>query len=74
MKKLIAFLGVILSGILSIYAQNQESTVEMADKFRADGKIYVVLAVAGLILVGLFTYLIITDRKISKIEREIRKK
>lgn len=74
MKKLIAFLGVMLSGILSIYAQNQESTVEMADKFRADGKIYVVLAVAGLILVGLFTYLIITDRKISKIEREIRKK
>ena len=74
MKKLIAFLGVMLLGILSIYAQNQESTVEMADRFRADGKIYVVLAVAGLILVGLFTYLIITDRKISKIEREIRKK
>ena len=74
MKKLLAFLSVIFSGIPSIYAQDRESTVEMADKFRADGKIYVVLVVAGLILSGLFIYLIITDRKIGKLEREIRKK
>lgn len=74
MKKLIAFSAVLLLRVLGIYAQNKDSVVEMADKFRADGKIYVVLAVAGLILTGLFIYLIVADRKISKLEKEIKKK
>ena len=74
MKKLIAFSAVLLLRVLGIYAQNKDSAVEMADKFRADGKIYVVLAVAGLILTGLFIYLIVADCKISKLEKEIKKK
>lgn len=45
--------------------------VEMADKFRADGKIYVVIIVVAIILAGLFTYLILLDRKIGKIEKEV---
>lgn len=53
----------------SIASQAQE--VEMADSLRSEGKIYVVVAVVLVILIGLFLYLISIDRKIKKIEKEI---
>jgi hypothetical protein len=46
--------------------------VEMADRFRADGKIYVVIAVLGTILLGLFLYVVRLDRKITKLEKDIK--
>lgn len=51
-------------------ADYQNSKVEMADQFRADGKIYVVVAVASIILAGFFLYAFTLDRKISKLEKE----
>jgi hypothetical protein len=45
--------------------------VEMADKLREDGKIYVVVAVLTTILAGLIVYTITIDRKISNLERLI---
>ncbi len=51
----------------------QDSMVAQADRqntgLRAEGKIYVVLAVALTILAGLFYYLIRLDKKISRMER-----
>ncbi|QCK13446.1 CcmD family protein [Mangrovivirga cuniculi] len=46
------------------------SDVAMADALRADGKIYVVVAVLLIILVGLFAYLFRVERKIKKLESE----
>jgi hypothetical protein len=46
--------------------------VEMADTMRADGKIYVVIAVLMIILLGLITYVSRLDRKISKYEKEVK--
>jgi hypothetical protein len=46
--------------------------VEMADQFRADGKIYVVVAVIGTLLIGFFVYLIIMDKKLSKLEKKLK--
>jgi hypothetical protein len=43
--------------------------VEMADIMRSNGKIYDVVAVCLTILIGLFIYVFIVDRKISKIEK-----
>ena len=43
--------------------------IEMADKFRADGKIYVVVAVILTVLSGMFVYLFLLDTKITKIEK-----
>lgn len=43
--------------------------VEMADTMKANGKIYVVIAVMLTILAGLVLYLIRLDRKISKLEK-----
>lgn len=43
---------------------------EMATGMRSNGKIYVVVAVLSIILVGLFIYLFTLDRRISKMEKE----
>jgi hypothetical protein len=43
--------------------------VEMADQFRADGKIYVVVGIVVLILGGLLAYAVAIDRKVSRLER-----
>ena len=55
-----------------IFLQATLSAVEMADTFRADGKIYVVIAVLGIIFVGLIIYLIYLDKKISRLEKRNR--
>jgi hypothetical protein len=42
---------------------------EMADAFRADGKIYVVVAVISIVFIGLAIWLFRLDRKISRLEK-----
>jgi hypothetical protein len=41
----------------------------MADRLRADGKIYVPIAVLVTILLGLIAYVMRLDRKISRFEK-----
>lgn len=67
MKK---YLFLLVSFLMAHLAMAQ-STVEMADQFRKDGKIYVVVAVVCVILIGLFVYLISIDKKIGKLEKEL---
>ncbi len=70
-----------------VYAQNapeQGSTIEytsadkaaadpeMADVLRRDGKIYIVVAVLVSVLLGVLLYLISLDKKIGRLERELR--
>jgi hypothetical protein len=59
---------------LVAYAQDSAAVkkVEMADRLRADGKIYVVIAVLIVILLGLILYVTRLDRKISRLEKEIK--
>jgi len=47
-----------------------QDKVEMADTMRSNGRIYVVVAVLVVILIGLFLYLVRLDRKISRLEKE----
>ncbi len=44
--------------------------ISMADEMRANGKIYVVVAVLTTILLGMIIYLITIDRKLKKLEKE----
>lgn len=46
--------------------------VEMADKMRESGKIYVVVVVISLVMGGILAYVIAIDRKLQKLEKEIR--
>ena len=48
--------------------------VEMADRLRADGKIWVVVAVVAAVFVGIILYLIRLDRQIGKLEKEVKEK
>lgn len=48
--------------------------IEMADSMYQSGKIYVVVTVLAIIFVGLLVYLVMLDRKIGKIEKELKNK
>ncbi len=48
-----------------------DQSVEMADAMRANGKIYVVVAVIGVIFAGIVIYTISVDRKVRKLEKEV---
>lgn len=69
MKKILSFL-VMLVISANVFAQEPE----MADALRADGKIYVVVAVVGVILAGVLFYVIRLDRKITRLEKEADEK
>jgi CcmD family protein len=75
-KKINYLLFTIACWMVALAGSAQDSSgtkkVEMADRFRADGKIYVVIAVVLIILIGLFVYVTSLDRKIKKLEKEIK--
>lgn len=48
--------------------------VEMADRLRADGKIWVVVAVIAAVFTGIIIYLVRLDRQIGKLEKEVKEK
>lgn len=52
-------------------ADYTNSSVEMADRMRADGKIYVLVGIIGIVLVGILVYVASTDRRISKLEKNL---
>ena len=48
--------------------------VEMADALRANGKIYLVVAVLCVIFIGIVLYLIAIDFKVRQLEKEVKEK
>ncbi|GAB3715183.1 hypothetical protein GCM10027592_55550 [Spirosoma flavus] len=48
--------------------------VEMADRLRADGKIWVVVAVVAAVFAGIIFYLVRLDQRIGKMEKEVKDK
>lgn len=67
MKKLISLITLILFVVQHTSAQQQ---IEMADAFRADGKIYVVVGILSLVFTGIVLFLIRLEMKVSKLEKE----
>ena len=70
MSKLIKTIVWLLCFALSGVTAMAQNSPEMADIMRSNGKIYVVVAVVLIILLGLFAYVFMIDRKISKLEKE----
>jgi hypothetical protein len=58
---------------VTLFGQGSGS-VEMADTFREDGKIYVVVLGLVIILTGVILFLIRVDRKLFKLEKRLEKK
>ena len=74
MKKIFSTIVILLFVFANLFAQqtvNEE--VPMADKMREDGKIWVVVAIIGVIFGGIIVYLIRTDSKLSKLEKQFKK-
>jgi hypothetical protein len=65
MKKMLSLLMALLASV-NLFAQE----VEMADALRADGKIYVVVAVVSAMLAGVLFYVVRLDRKITRLEKD----
>ncbi|HAI76388.1 MAG TPA: CcmD family protein [Microscillaceae bacterium] len=65
MKIIVSFLWIWLAAWQPLLAQTA-----MADQLRADGKIWVVVAVIVVILAAFIYYLIRLDGRISKLEKE----
>ena len=67
-----ALLSFLMVAMLAFQA-NAQNQVEMADTMRAEGKIYVVVAIILIVLIGLVTYLFLLDRKVKKLEDRLKK-
>lgn len=63
-------ISLLLLMLLTVAARAQETQPEMADTFRSQGKIYVVVLVLATIFAGIILYLVRLDRKISKLEKK----
>ena len=70
---LLLLLLTLLFSAANAFAQATPNEPDMADGLRASGKIYVVVAVVVVIVAGLLAYLISLDRKVSRLEQEIKK-
>lgn len=56
----------------AIIANAQETTPEMADTFRQEGKIYVVIGVLSIVFTCIVLMLLWLERKLSKLEKEVK--
>jgi len=50
------------------------AAVPMADNFRQEGKIYVVITVMTMVFVGILAYLVVLERKVKKLEDRLNEK
>ena len=70
-RKFSTLIVLLLINIISL-AQDTAEAVDMADTMRSNGKIYVVLAVILTIFLGIVIYLVRLDKKMTRLEKEIR--
>ncbi|MBA2613724.1 MAG: CcmD family protein [Bacteroidetes bacterium] len=73
MIKRILSLVFLISALFSS-AQETVSSPQMADGFRSEGKIYVVITVIAMIFIALVVFLIVLERKVNKLEKQINNK
>ncbi len=64
----------ILGILMLMGTQFVDAQVDMADDFRGEGKIYVVIAIILVILAGFFFLLFKLDKRSKRLEKEMEKK
>jgi len=72
-KNHLLFYSILLS-FLPLLTFAQGSTEEMADIMRSNGKIFVVIGVISIILLGILIFLLIIDKKVRVLEKNQHKK
>lgn len=68
------FLLTFLLLTIAVFSRAQTASIDeqAADFLRESGKLYVVITVLVTIFVGIIIFLIIQDRKISKLEKKLK--
>ena len=63
---------IFISGILLLcnVPQLLAQEVEMADQLRSDGKIYIVIGVILILLIGLFIYMFRIEKEVKRLEEK----
>jgi uncharacterized membrane protein YraQ (UPF0718 family) len=69
MKKIVSLIFLFVSLLINPKAFAQDA--EMADEMRASGKIYVVVGIILIVVVGLVLYLFMMDKKLTRIEKQL---
>jgi CcmD family protein len=73
-RKTLCTVATFLSLLSPLFAQVTDAEKNYtAFDMRNNGKIYVVVAVLVVILVGLFAYLVRLDKKITRLEKEVKR-
>lgn len=76
-RRTFAALGPLVCMILPQFVAAQTQVTDAERKYtaydmRSNGKIYVVVVVVLIIMIGLLSYLVRLDRKITKLEKEVK--
>lgn len=66
-------LWLIVTGTFIFNLLLAQGNVEMADTMRSNGKIYVVVAAACIVFAVITIYIISVDRKLSRLEKNLKK-
>ncbi|CAN5880866.1 hypothetical protein BH11BAC4_BH11BAC4_12680 [soil metagenome] len=69
MNKIFSRFSLLVCSLLLSTVLFAQEKPEMANIMRTNGKIYVVVAVCLIILVGLFLYVMMLDRKMTRLEK-----
>ena len=70
MKHKLSLLVAVLFSSLLGHAQAMNAEPQMADTFRSEGKIYVVISVLAIVFICLISYLIYIDIKLRRLENK----
>jgi CcmD family protein len=74
-KKNIFLLLGLLSSLFTIAQPDPAASqpVDMADAFYTEGKVYIVVVIVSIVVLGILLYLFLLDRKLARIEKELKK-
>jgi uncharacterized transporter YbjL len=73
-KKIMAFVFLCLSLVIQAQETGTQAGPQMADTFREEGKIYVVITVIAIIFIALAGFLFYIERKLKKLESKMNGK
>jgi uncharacterized membrane protein len=56
--------------IFTVMQLNAQQDIDMADTFRENGKIYVVVGILSIVFSGIIIFLIRLEKKVARLEKE----
>ena len=67
---LLRFFCLLSALLFPLLTQAQDAAPQMADELRSNGKIYIVLACVLMVLAGMIAFLLILEKRLSRLEKQ----